>query len=235
MTTTQPLPPVVDRETWQRERDRLLVQEKALMRLKDGVSAARRRLPMVQVRADYRFEGPDGSRTLLELFDGRSQLIVQHVMFAADWDEACDGCAMMTDHIGPLAHLHARDTSFVMVSTAPVTSLVGFAERMGWQLPWFSCGADTFNQDFGATDAEGGEQQAVSVFLTDGERVFHTWSTYDRGEEPFMVVFDLLDLTPYGRQETWEDSPEGWPQDPPYAWWRLHDSYGDRDGCAHHP
>ena len=131
---------------------------------------------------------------------------------------------MMADHIGPLSHLHAKDTSFVLVSRAPLAKLLAFRDRMGWTLPWVSSESTTFNEDFGAT-VDGEERQAISVFLRDGDRVFHTWSTYARGEEPFMVVFDLLDLTPYGRQETWEDSPAGWPQQPPYEWMRLHDSY----------
>lgn len=215
---------MVSREEWQAARDALLLQEKALTRLKDTISAQRRRLPMVEVRGDYEFDGVDGPVTLLDLFDGRPQLILQHFMFGSDWTEGCDGCSMMADHIGPLSHLHTRRTSFVLVSRAPVDRLVGFAERMGWSLPWFSSGRSTFNEDFGAT-VDGEERQGISVFLRDGDRVFHTWSTYGRGEEPFMIVYDLLDLTPYGRQETWEHSPTGWPQDPPYDWMRLHDSY----------
>ncbi len=130
----------------------------------------------------------------------------------------------MADHIGPLSHLHAKDTSFVLVSRAALPKLLAFRERMGWELPWVSSAGSTFNEDFGAT-VDGEERHSVSVFLRDGDRVFHTWQTFNRGEEPFMVVFDLLDLTPYGRQETWEDSPDGWPQQPPYEWMRLADSY----------
>lgn len=224
MTNQRGMPPIVSRAEWQAARDALLLQEKALMRLKDTISAQRRRLPMVEVDADYRFDGVDGPATLLELFDGRPQLIVQHFMFGTDWTAGCDGCSMMADHIGPLSHLHARSTSFVLISRAPADRLAGFADRMGWDYPWYSSGRTTFNEDFGAT-VDGEERQAISVFLRDGDRVFHTWSTYSRGEEPFMVVFDLLDLTPYGRQESWEHSPAGWPQDPPYEWMRLHDEY----------
>jgi predicted dithiol-disulfide oxidoreductase (DUF899 family) len=122
------------------------------------------------------------------------------------------------------AFLHAKDTSFVLVSRAPLSKLLEFRERMGWKLPWVSSAQSKFNDDFGAT-VDGEEIHSVSVLLRDGERVFHTWQTFSRGEEPFMVVFDLLDITPYGRQETWEDSPEGWPQQPPYEWMRLADSY----------
>ncbi|MGV0745598.1 DUF899 domain-containing protein [Mycolicibacterium sp. XJ870] len=222
--TANPLPPIVPRAEWEAQRAKLLVREKELTRMKDAVSAARRRLPMVEVTEDYVFDTVSGPLSLLDLFDGRRQLIVQHFMFGADWEQGCDGCSMMADHIGPLSHLHAKDTSFVLVSRAPMGKLLAFRDRMGWMLPWVSSGATTFNEDFHVT-VEGEERHGVSVFLRDGKRVFHTWSTYNRGEEPFMVVFDLLDLTPYGRQETWEDSPNGWPQQPPYEWMRLSDSY----------
>lgn len=218
------MPPIVSRSEWERARAELLVREKQLTRLKDEVSAARRRLPMVEIAEPYTFDAEHGLVALADLFGGRSQLIVQHFMFGADWAQGCDGCSMMADHIGPLSHLHAKDTSFVLVSRAPLATLLAFRGRMGWTLPWVSSGDTTFNEDFGAT-VDGEERHGVSVFLRRGGRVFHTWSTYRRGEEPFMVVFDLLDTTPYGRQETWEDSPAGWPQRPPYDWMRLHDSY----------
>jgi predicted dithiol-disulfide oxidoreductase (DUF899 family) len=221
---TTPMPPIVSRSEWQKARADLLVREKELTRLKDSVSAARRRLPMVEITEPYRFDTEAGPASLLDLFDGRRQLIVQHFMFGPDWEAGCDGCSLMADHIGPVSHLHAKDTSFVLVSRAALPKLLAFRQRMGWALPWVSSEESTFNEDFGAT-VDGEEIHSVSVFLRDGDRVFHTWQTFNRGEEPFMVVFDLLDLTPYGRQETWEDSPEGWPQQPPYAWMRLADSY----------
>lgn len=223
-TTATPMPPIVSRSEWEKARAELLVREKELMRLKDSVSAARRRLPMVEVTEAYTFEGENGRVSLLDLFDGRKQLIIQHFMYGPDWKEGCDGCSLMADHIGPLSHLHAKDTSFVLVSRAELPKLLAFRERMGWRLPWVSSFGSTFNEDFHAT-VDGEEHHAVSVFLRDGDRVFQTWQTFNRGEEPFMVVFDLLDLTPYGRQESWEDSPEGWPQRPPYEWMRLADSY----------
>ena len=218
------LPPIVSRAEWDKARAELLVREKELFRLKDAVSAARRRLPMVQIDTPYLFDTEAGPLTLLDLFDGRSQLIVQHFMFGSDWDEGCSGCSMMADHIGPLSHLHAKDTSFVLVSRAPVGKLVAFKDRMEWDLPWVSSGRTTFNEDFHTT-VDGQERHSVSAFLRDGDRVFHTWQTFDRGEEPFMLVFDLLDVTAYGRQEIWEDSPQDWPQRPPYEWIRLHDAY----------
>ncbi|MFS0900136.1 DUF899 domain-containing protein [Mycolicibacterium litorale] len=222
--TGEALPPIVSRPEWERARADLLVREKELTRLKDAVSAARRRLPMVEVTEPYVFDTETGPLSLADLFDGRRQLIVQHFMFGADWEQGCEGCSMMADHIGPLSHLYAKDTSFVLVSRAPVGKLLAYRDRMGWDLPWVSSGASTFNEDYRLT-VDGQERHGISVFLRDAERVFHTWSTYNRGEEPFMVVFDLLDLTPFGRQEAWEDSPPGWPQQPPYAWIRRHDEY----------
>ena len=224
MTDDACMPPIVSRAEWENARAELLVKEKELTRLKDSVSAARRRLPMVEVTESYTFDSEDGPKSLLDLFDGRRQLIVQHFMFGPDWTQGCDGCSMMADSIPPLSHLNAKDTSFVLISRAPLHKLLAFRDRMGWTLPWVSSEPSTFNEDFRAT-VDGEERQAISVFLRNGERIFHTWSTFARGEEPFMLVFDLLDLTPYGRQESWEDSPAGWPQQPPYEWMRLHDSY----------
>lgn len=218
------MPPIVSRSEWERARAQLLIREKELTRLKDAVSAARRRLPMVEITESYVFDTQFGEASLLDLFDGRRQLIVQHFMFGSDWEAGCEGCSMMADHIGPLSHLHAKDTSFVLVSRAELAKLLAFRKRMGWNLPWVSSAPCAFNDDFAVT-VDGQERHSVSVFFRDGERVFHTWQTFGRGEEPFMVVFDLLDLTPYGRQETWEDSPPGWPQHPPYEWMRLADSY----------
>lgn len=229
-----PLPRVVSQTEWEDARAALLQQEKALTRMKDSVAAMRRRLPVVEVTSDYVLHSTNGPVSLLDLFEGRPQLIVQHFMFEPTWDEGCDGCAMMAERIGPLSHLHARRTSFALVSRAPLDKLVPFRERMGWDLPWFSSEGSNFNDDFDAT-VDGKEQQAISVFLRHGDRIFRSWATTRRGEEPFMMVFDLLDLTPYGRQENWECSPPGWPQDPPYGWMRLHDRYdGTSHCCANH-
>ena len=155
-------------------------------------------------------------------------------MFAPEWEAGCDGCAMMAERVGPLSHLHARRTAFVLTSRAPLERLQAFRDRMGWDLPWYSTVSDEFNVDFGAT-VSGVERQAISVFLRRRDRVFHTWSTYDRGEEPFMMVFDLLDLTPFGRQEDWENSPPLVPQEPTYSWMRLSDEYNDdKQPCGCH-
>ncbi|WP_221584688.1 DUF899 domain-containing protein [Microbacterium sp. G2-8] len=226
MDENLPLPRIVDRTEWSDHRAVLLQQEKALTRMKDAVSALRRRMPVVEIAPDYRFTGPDGSVSLLDLFEGRPQLIVQHFMFHPSWDAGCDGCSMMAEHVGPLSHLHARNTSFALVSRAPLDKLLAYRDRMAWRLPWVSSAGSTFNEDFGAT-VDDEERHAVSVFVRRGDRIFHSWSTFARGEEPFMQVFDLLDLTPYGRQEAWENSPEGWPQTPPYEWMRRADEYGD--------
>ncbi|WP_348734092.1 DUF899 family protein, partial [uncultured Mycolicibacterium sp.] len=151
MTDTHALPPIVSRAEWETARAELLVLEKDLIRAKDAVSAARRRLPMVEIDTPYVFDTETGPLTLLDLFEGRRQLIVQHFMFAPEWDEGCAGCSMMADHIGPLSHLDAKDTAFVLVSRAPVGKLVAFKDRMGWDLPWVSSGRPTFNEDFHAT------------------------------------------------------------------------------------
>jgi predicted dithiol-disulfide oxidoreductase (DUF899 family) len=221
-------PPIVSREEWQRARDQLLVKEKAATRARDALAAERRRLPMVKIDKKYIFEGPKGKVSLLDLFEGRRQLMIYHFMFAPDvegWPLAgCPGCSMVVDHIGPLAHLHARDTSLVLVSRAPLANLESYRRRMGWSVPWYSSAGSDFNEDFGVTTPEG-ETFGLSVFLREGDTVFQTYFTAARGVEVVVSSFILLDLTPFGRQEQWEDSPAGWPQTPPYEWWRRHDEY----------
>ena len=189
---------------------------------------------MVRIDKDYVFEGPDGMASLVDLFDGRRQLIVYHFMFAPgvdDWPWAgCDGCSMFVDNIGHLAHLHARDTSLALVSRAPLANVEQYRKRMGWAVPWFSSAESDFNVDFGLTTDEG-EEFGLSVFLHDGDSVFRTYFTSGRGVEALGSNWTFLDLTPLGRQEEWEDSPEGWPQTPPYEWWRRHDEY-EQDGTG---
>ena len=221
-------PQIVSREEWQQARDQLLVKEKAATRARDALAAERRRLPMVRIEKDYVLEGPDGKVSLPDLFEGRRQLIVYHFMFAPDvdgWPSAgCPGCSLVVDNIGHLAHLHARDTSLALVSRAPLANLESYKQRMGWTLPWFSSAGTNFNDDFGVTTAEG-ENFGLSVFLREGDSVFHTYFTTARGVEVLDSNFTLLDMTPFGRQEEWEDSPAGWPQTLPYEWWRRHDEY----------
>jgi predicted dithiol-disulfide oxidoreductase (DUF899 family) len=186
---------------------------------------------MVRIDKRYVFEGPTGKTSLIDLFDGRRQLLLYHFMFgpgAHGWPDAgCPGCSMFVDQVGHLAHLHARDTSFAMVSIAPLAKLEAYKQRMGWTVPWVSSAASDFNQDFGRTTAKG-ERFGLSVFLRDGDAVYRSYFTTDRGIEPLGNLWSLLDLTPLGRQEAWEDSPAGRPQAPPFAWWRRHDEYEDK-------
>lgn len=222
------LPKIVSREGWQRARDRLLIKEKAATKARDALNAERRRLPMVRIEKDYVFDGPNGKVRLLDLFEGRRQLIVYHFMFAPGvqgWPMAgCPGCSMVVDHHGPLEHLYARDTSLVLVSLGPLAALEAYKKRMGWKAPWFSSAGTSFNEDFGLSTGEG-ETFGLSVFLRAGDAVYHTYFTTDRALEAVDTNFTLLDWTVLGRQETWEDSPPGWPQSEPYVWWRRHDEY----------
>jgi predicted dithiol-disulfide oxidoreductase (DUF899 family) len=227
-TRTKNLPPVVSQAEWQAARDQLLVKEKAATHARDALAAERRRLPMVRIDKEYVFEGPNGKASLLDLFEGRRQLILYHFMFgpgASGWPTAgCPGCSMVVDNMGHPAHLHARDTSLVLVSYAPLAQIEAYRKRMGWSLPWFSSFSSDFNVDFGVTTKQG-EVFGLSVFLRDGDDVFRTYFTNGRGVEPLMSNWNFLDLTPLGRQEDWEDSPEGWPQTARYQWWRRHDEY----------
>ncbi len=211
------LPPVVSREEWQAARDALLAREKAHTRAKDAISAERRRLPMVKIDADYRFEGPEGEVSLLDLFEGRRQLIVQHFMFHPDWENGCPACTFAVNNIGSIAFLHDTDTTFVLVSRAPLAKLEAYKARMSWTFPWYSSGGSTFNRDFNVTVEDDVEIPGMNVFLRDGDNVYHTYSTGGRGVEPLIPSFAFLDMTPYGRQQDWEDSPAGWPQRPTYG------------------
>jgi predicted dithiol-disulfide oxidoreductase (DUF899 family) len=142
----------------------------------------------------------------------------------------CEGCSTFTDNVGDLTHLQQRDTTFALTSRAPVAELQAFERRMGWTVPWYSTYGSDFNHDFGLTTADGRETFGLSVFLRDGDEVFRTYHTNGRGVDRLRLDFNLLDLTPFGRQEQWEDSPAGWPQTPPYGWWRLHDEYERETG-----
>jgi predicted dithiol-disulfide oxidoreductase (DUF899 family) len=224
----QGLPTIVSRAEWRKARNKLLVKEKAETRRRDALAAERRRLPMVRVDKDYIFTGSKGKLRLQDLFEGRRQLILYHFMFAPGvdgWPTAgCPGCSMVVDNVGHLAHLHARDTSFVLVSRAPLAKIKAYQKRMGWKVPWFSSADSDFNVDFGVTTKEG-ETFGLSIFLRDGDQVFHTYFTADRGVEALGSSWTFLDLTPFGRQEDWEDTPAGRPQTAPYQWWRRHDEY----------
>jgi predicted dithiol-disulfide oxidoreductase (DUF899 family) len=230
------LPDVVSQEQWEAAQQRLRVGEKEATRARDALAAERRRLPRVLIDKDYVLEGPDGDARLPDLFEGRRQLLLYHFMFGPNQTEGCDGCSMFVDQVGHLAHLHARDTSFALVSRAPRERLEPYRRRMGWEIPWYSSAESDFNVDLGLSPPEpqpdrhqDGEMFGLSVFLRDGDEVYRTYFTDARGVEALGSVWTLLDLTPLGRQETWEDSPEGYPQTPPYEWWRRHDEY-EEDG-----
>lgn len=220
----QPLPREVSRAEWDAELLALRQEEKALTRRLDALNAKRRRLPMTRVDAHYLFDGEEGRRSLLDLFGGRRQLIVYHFMFGPDWDAGCDGCSWVVDAMSHPAHLNARDISLVLVSRSKLDKLLTYRQRMGWDLPWYSSLGSDFNEDMGAT-VDGEESHGLSVFLRDGDSVWRTYFTGDRGVEHLGSHWTYLDLAPYGRQETWEDSPAGWPQGPPYTWQRRHDEY----------
>jgi predicted dithiol-disulfide oxidoreductase (DUF899 family) len=229
------LPTIVSRDEWTAARKRLLVKEKEFNRRRDALSAERRELPMVQIEKEYVFEGPNGRRTLGDLFEGRRQLLVYHFMFDPAWDEGCPSCSFVADHFaGALVHLAARDTSFAVISRAPLDRIERFKKRMGWDFPWLSSFGTDFNYDFKVTLDEShtvynyapvsaqpagrpqeGEREGLSVFLRDGDRLFHTYSTYQRGLDLFLNTFNLLDLTPFGRQE----------EDGIMSWVRYHDKY----------
>ena len=228
------LPPVVSHAEWQAARDALLAKEKEATHAQQALAAERRRLPRVRIDKDYAFDGPDGKATLLDFFEDRRQLLLYHFMFGPNQDAGCDGCSMFVDQVGHLAHLHARDTSFALVSRAPLAKIEPYKQRMGWTIPWYSSFDSDFNVDFGVSPQEpqpdvyqDGESFGLSVFIREGENVFRTYFTTARGVEALGSVWTLLDLTPLGRQETWEDSPDGYPQTEPYAWWRRHDEYED--------
>ena len=210
-------PQIVSQADWAEAQDKFKVKEKAATRARDALAAERRRLPMVKIAKDYVLEGVNGKAKLVELFEGRRQLILIHFMFGPEWTEGCVGCSMTVDSMGHLSHVHARDTSIALVSRAPFAKLWGYKKRMGWTVPWYSSFGTDFNSDFGVTK-DGEEQSAVSVLLRDGNDVFRTYVTSGRGDEMLGSVWSYLDLTPFGRQETWEDTPIGRPQTAPYKW-----------------
>jgi predicted dithiol-disulfide oxidoreductase (DUF899 family) len=227
------LPPVVSREEWDAALAKVRVKEKEATRGRDALAAERRRLPRVRIDREWVFDGPAGKVRLIDLFEGRRQLLLYHFMFGPNQDAGCSGCSMFIDQIGHRAHLHARDTSFAIVSRAPIAKLEAYRTRMGWTLPWVSSFGTDFSNAFGlgpqtprAGDYQDGENFGLSVFLRDANEVFRTYFTAARGVEALGPVWTLLDITPLGRQEKWEDSPEGHPQTAPYEWWRRHDEYG---------
>src|SRR5262245_44747245 len=238
---TIPHPPIVTRAQWLAARKELLVHERELTRHYDRVSAERRRLPMVKIDKDYRFDRPGGKCDLKALFEHRRQLIIYHFMFDPAWEKGCPSCTWYIDALGDLSMLGEHDTTFVLVSRAPLAKLQAYKKERGWDIPWFSSFGNDFNYDFHVTNdptirppeynyrskSENeahtspnnllGEEHGLSVFFRLGDDVFHTYSAYARGTEPYGDARALLDITPYGRQQDFEASPPGWPQNPTYG------------------
>ncbi|MEU4746766.1 DUF899 domain-containing protein [Actinosynnema sp. NPDC023658] len=218
------IPPIVSPVEWEEARQQLLVKEKELTRAKDALAAQRRRMPWLPVEKDYAFEGPRGRVSLLDLFEGRRQLVVYRAFYEPGvfgWPEhACRGCSFVTaDQVGHVAHLNARDTTLVFASRAPQEDIERLKARMGWRMPWVTM-LDDFDADFGVDEWHG-----TNAFIRDGDRVYRTYFINGRGDEALGSTFSYLDMTALGRQELWEDSPEGYPQTPPYEWWNWHDAY----------
>lgn len=230
MAIAPSLPPIVSRDEWKLAHQEFRSKEKQATRAQDALNAERRRLPMVEVDKQYVFKGPSGESPLLELFEGRRQLIIYHFMFHPDWEEGCPSCSFLVDNFPRhLSHLHRRDTSLAVVSRAPLSKLRAYQDRMVWNFAWYSSEGSDFNYDFhvtldedvapveynfrdrkaleqmGLKEFNGMELPGVSVFLREGERVFHTYSSYSRGTEVFLTTYRLLDFTALGRQEKWEE------------------------------
>jgi predicted dithiol-disulfide oxidoreductase (DUF899 family) len=210
MTASPSLPKIVSAAEWQQSRDELLKAEKEATRMEDALAAQRRRLPMTPFANDYVFDTPDGERTLLELFDGRKQLVLYQFMDNGP-DDYCPGCTFFTDAIptASVAQLADKDISWVTVSNMPLAQIEAYKQRRGWTVPFVSSHGTTFAEDCGV-----GPGFLLSVFLRDGQDIYRTYATTARGVDRLMFVHTILDLTPYGRQEDWEDSPAGWPQRP---------------------
>jgi predicted dithiol-disulfide oxidoreductase (DUF899 family) len=225
------MPEIVSPEDWEAARQKLLAKEKEHTRARDALAAERRRMPWMAVEKDYSFEGHNGAATLRDLFAGRRQLIVYRFFYGPDIttyaaaggsypERACVGCSLVADQVAHPAHLNARDTTLVFVTQAPQAEVRGLKERMGWELIPFYTLTDDFAADFGVDEWHG-----HNAFIRDGDRIFRTYLIHDRGDEALGSTWSYLDMTALGRQEEWEDSPEGTPQTPPYGWWNYHDAY----------
>lgn len=222
-------PRIVSAPQWQESLAQMLIREKELTRARDELAAMRRRMPWTPVTKEYRFSGPDGLVTLRDLFAGRRQLLVYRAFMdpgVSGWPErGCVGCSLMADHVPDLSHLNARDTTLVYVSRGSQADITRIKQRMGWTMPWFTMieGSDGFfDADFDVDEWHG-----TNAFIRhpDTDEVYRTYFVNNRGDEAFVGTWNLLDITALGRQETWEDSPPGYPQSPPYQWWRHHDRY----------
>jgi predicted dithiol-disulfide oxidoreductase (DUF899 family) len=214
-------PPIVSAQEWDAALAQMLVKEKELTRARDALAAERRRMPWLAVEKEYRFDGPNGEASLVDLFEGRTQLIVYRAFLEPGvhgWPEhACVGCSMVADQVAHVAHLNARDTTLAFASRAPQPDIERVKKRMGWEMPWYTM-LDDFDKDFGVDEWHG-----TNAFIRDGDQVYRTYFINNRGDEQMGNTWDYLDITALGRQETWEDSPEGYPQSAPYEWWIWHD------------
>src|SRR6201991_3645498 len=222
--TTMKTPPTVSPQEWENARQQLLVKEKELTRARDAMAAQRRRRPWMAGERRYEFDGPEGKASVLDLFDGRPQLILYRAFFEPGvfgWpDHACRGCSLGADQVSHLSHLNARDTTLVYASRAPQKDIQRLKARMEWDIPWYTI-TDSFDKDFGVDEWHG-----HNVFFRDNDdNIFRTYFINNRGDEAMGSTWSYLDLTPLGRQETWEDSPAGYPQSEPYKWWNWHDNY----------
>jgi predicted dithiol-disulfide oxidoreductase (DUF899 family) len=219
-------PPIVSPQEWDTAREQMLIKEKELTRARDALAAERRRMPWMAVEKQYAFEGPNGPASLLDLFEGRRQLIVYRFFYDPGMDgwpeHGCEGCSFGADQVANLAHLNARDTTLAYVSRAPQAEIARWQARMGWEVPWYTL-TDSFDADFGVDEWHG-----TNAFIRDGEAVFRTYFVNNRGDEALGSTWSYLDITALGRQEEWEDSPAGYPQTPPYKWWNLHDRYDEQ-------
>jgi predicted dithiol-disulfide oxidoreductase (DUF899 family) len=226
-------PPIVSPEEWKAAREQMLVKEKEMTRARDALAAQRRRMPWMAVEKDYAFEGPSGEMSLPDLFDGRRQLIVYRAFYAPDVttaaegasypERACVGCSFVADQVAHPAHLNARDVTLAFISRAPQAEIEGLKERHGWEhIPWYTI-TDDFDKDFDV-----GEWHGHNAFIREGDRIFRTYFIDARGDEALGSTWSYLDMAPLGRQEEWEDSPDGYPQTAPYGWWNYHDAYGDQ-------
>jgi predicted dithiol-disulfide oxidoreductase (DUF899 family) len=217
-------PPIVSAQEWEAAHQQLLVKEKALTRAGDALAAERRRMPWLAVEENYEFDSPNGRVRLRDLFEGRRQLIVYRAFFEPDvygWpDHACRGCSMIADQVAHPAHLNARDTTLAFVSRASQPDIARLKARMDWKMPWYTL-TDRFDTDYGVDEWHG-----TNVFFRDDERIYRTYFINNRGDEALGGTWSYLDITALGRQEDWEDSPEGYPQSEPYKWWNWHDEYG---------
>jgi predicted dithiol-disulfide oxidoreductase (DUF899 family) len=218
-------PRIVSPKEWEAARQKLLVKEKELTHARDALAAERRRMPWLAVEKKYEFEGPKGKASLLDLFDGRRQLILYRAFFepgVVGWPEhACVGCSMVADEVAHPAHRNARNTTLAFASRAPQMDIKRVKARMGWEfIPWYTI-TDDFDKDFGVDEWHG-----TNAFIRDGDRVFRTYFINGRGDEALGSTFSYLDMTALGRQEDWEDSPDGYPQSATHPeWWRLRDEY----------